>query len=581
MQKLKKLSPNEKWEIHDWESLLSDPEDYTQFRAALQEVIIDPIAFQFNLARIPKEDTGEIINLWPYNFQIDYVQDPARSKILLKSRQVGFTTEEAFYRYWRGYTINGYNCCFVHLREENATKYIKIIGQLNDNIVPHLRMKFRRDTVTLKEAINGSSWRTFSSNSVHAIRGFTGDVIFDEFAIASHAEELLAGGGSAAVRGSLQRCIGSTPKGCNNAFHRLCDESSWDTGRTFGSVAKYKEIEIECMKLFKEGYFEAKDKQTMRQMMFDYVDKKVEPIKIKDARDFYREFDRVKRNNFSMYSIHVAPWYICDGLKWSDIMQIGLSYGSLLQEYFLSFSESEMYMLSEAELDACIVEDMSLYNPYQFTPSASRRVYMGCDPSLGKVNETAWFFIAEPIFNENGMLLEPWRVLHYESTFDPPKQKSGPQYESRLLNQIRIFRPTKCYFDSTTIGDTVVDDLIIAGLEESITERVSMRGKVHEETFYNLIHIIQNQLIMLPPDTRLKDQLFSLEKTYTDSGKPHFSGKCNSSDGQDDMAVALALAVSIGSARYRSRYKSAEINIPDMKYEDDKHYRRGKNEFYF
>ncbi len=576
---MKALSVGEKWEIHDFESLISDPEYYPDFREALAEVIVDPVKFQFSLARVLRGDTGEIISLHPYDYQVKYITDLSRSKILLKSRQIGFTTEEAFYRYWKGYTRAGHMTCFVHLREDNATKYIDIIGQLNRHIVPQLALKFRHDTTKMKWATNGSLWKIFSSNSVDAIRGFTGDVVFDEFSLVPNSEELLAGGGSAAVRGKYERSIGSTPKGINNAFYRLCSEAGWDVTKNLGSIAEYKEVEKTAMKLFKEGYFTGKTNKIMREKMYKFVDKKTRKIKRQDTKNFNDIYERALRNNFSMYSLHVAPWFICPDIDWSDIMQIGLDRVSLLQEYFLSFSVSGTSMLTEEEIDACMVEDMLLMPPNEAKHFVDRGVFMGIDPSLGKVNETAWYFVVEPIMDKNNLLIEPWRVLWHEVTRDPPlaKQMGEPEYVPRLMKQIQQYNPAMIYMDATGIGDTVVTALIRRGIAEKRIDAIQMRGKNnYEPIFYNLVSVIQSQLVMLPDDERLKDQLYSLEKTYTDTGKPHFSGKCNSSDGQDDKAVALALALCRGSSYNLSNYKMEEVDLGAMKTHKNDDYIGGK-----
>lgn len=559
---MKSLSHNEKYEIYDWESLISDPDNFSQFREAYAQVIINPIKFQYNLAKITNETTGAIVPFHPYIYQEEYALDTTRRKILLKSRQVGFTVEEAFLKYWKGYRRNKYEANFVHLREENVKKYIDVIREINSNMVAPLRLKFDRDRDLFIKASNSSRWRGLSSKAVQSGRGFTGEIVLDEFAIVERPSKLLAGAASTAVRGGLELTIGSTPYGKHNDFHRLIEETEWDTKkRCWGSIAEYREVEKEGRKLLQEGYFEAVNIKESKEMMYRWIDQESLYIRENDIKTFYEEYRRVQRNNTSDYSFHCAPWYLCPDLTWSSIMTLNLPYDQLLQEYFLAFLDEATAMLTMDEIDRCIYPDLILVPPSHATKSLHRAVFCGCDPSLGKRNETAWFFVLEPQLNDNNFVIDPWRTLWYESTMEIRKK-----YVPRLVDQIKAFSPSKIYIDETGIGAAVVEDIQAEGISKGIIEAINLSGKSnYESLIYNLVSLVQGNLLILPDNERLIDQLFALEEQKTATGKKRFTGKIRSSDGQDDLAWALALAVSIGSAYANTSYQMDDVDTGEIK----------------
>jgi len=387
----------------------------------------------------------------------------------------------------------------------------------------------------------------------------------------------MASAGSIAVRGFCLD-IGSTPLGKQNEYHRLVSDCGWDTTKIVGSIAEYRKIEKEGRALFKAGYFESKDLREAKDKMRKWIDNECKKVRKRDTKKFYAVYERVKRNNPSDYSFHAAPWFLCDDLNWTDIMKINLGYDSLLQEYFLAFTDTATSMLSLDEIQACVSPDLPKIFPHQYVHHVDRAVYAGVDPSSGKVNETAWMFLLEPIWDENKILLKPWETLYWETTWE-----KRHEYTPRLSEHIRMFRPSRVFIDTTGYGEAVVEDLInIYGHSPGIIQGVNLSGRgVYEPIVYNAIATVQSQLVMLPDDERLFDQLFSIEKSNTPSGKAHFTGKINSSDGQDDLFWAYALAVSVGSKATRGQYKMENIDIGKISYKEDKDYNRGKERRFF
>ena len=222
-------SQEEKFEIDDWDSILSDFANFNQFKAAYEQVVVSPSLFQKNFGRMVSEVTGEVIRFLPYTYQHEYADDDDTQKIVTKSRQVGFTAEEAFIKYHKGRLKPNYSCFFYHLREENVKKYLHFVKDFNQCIVPKLRMRLVRDRDIFKQFDNGSKYAGLSSNALESGRGFTGDLVLDEFAIVSNSERLLASAGSISVRG-FDLTMGSTPFGKHNEFHRLVKDCGWEVG---------------------------------------------------------------------------------------------------------------------------------------------------------------------------------------------------------------------------------------------------------------------------------------------------------------------------------------------------------------
>ena len=561
---------DEKFEIQDWESVLSDVQSIKQFKQAYNEIAISPILFQANFAYLPNTITKKIERINPYSYQHDLYEDTSTRRLTVKSRQIGFTTTLAFEQYHKGgYLIKGHECTFVHLVEENAYKYLSIMNKLNNNLPSDcLRLNFVKNNTKRIEIDNGTEFRIKSANAAEGARGFTTDVGLDEFALVHKSENLMAAAGSATVRG-LNLDILSTPWGIKNDFYRLVKDTGFNTSKVYGSVLEYKRVEKEGRDLLRKGYFEAPTGQMAKDMMYDWIREKCIPIRIKDSKDFLKDYDRIRRNNISDYSIHIVPWYIVPDMDWPYIMSLNLPYDMLLQEYFLAFLDSAAAMLSLDEIKACVVPDMIMANVSDFSGYVDRCVYCGVDPSSGATNETAWMFGLEPLFNDKSVLLEPWRILRMHSTWD-----KRHKYTPHLADEIRIFKPCKVFMDATGYGQSVYEDLFnLYGVSKGILDPINLSGKaIYEPLSYNAISIVQSGLVMIPDDDRLIDQMFALEKTKTKTGKAHFTGKLRSADGQDDLWWAFALMTSIGSASRRGGYEMSDIDMGELEVEKDSDY---------
>jgi hypothetical protein len=568
------LKPGEKYEIQDWESLLSDFEDFGQFKQAYPMVVKDVSWFQKNFAYTTSELTGDVVNFFPYYYQDDWNKDDSLQKIVLKSRQVGFTVQESFLWFHRGIAQNGYHHYFYHIRERNVTKFLDTIRDLNDNLIDPLQATFSRSNDTLIK-YDKTIWEGLSSGALESSRGFTGGITLDEFGIAKNTKKIMASAGPVTSRG-FSIHIGSTPLGKHNEYHRIVQECGWNTDKSTGSIAEYKQVEVDARKLFTDGYFEARTNREAKKLMYKWIDQRTVPIMKKDFQKFTKEYSSVQRNNPSDYSLHVMPFFACPDIKWTDIMKFNLDYDSLLQEYFLAFLDEATSMLTMEEIKQNIYEELMLIDPAEATPYGERRVFCGLDPSSGKVNETAWLFVVEPLINDQGFMLEPWKVLHYETTWDKRKK-----YVPRLIEQIKRFKPVMIFMDGTGIGIPVSEDLIDGGISEGIIDAINLSNRSqYEPIIYNLVSLAQSGHLMLPDDPRLIDQMYALEKGYTKTNKAHFTGKINSSDGQDDLVWSLALAVSSGTGYKKTKHRMESIDTTYDSGGVERDYRRGSYERY-
>lgn len=445
--------------------------------------------------------------------------------------------------------------------------------KINRNLPDKLRLKFRKSNTKMIQIDNGTMFRIKSSNAAESSRGFTTDAVLDEFALVGKSTNLMNAAGSATVRG-LGLTIISTPFGRSNDYYRIIKDTSFNTEKIYGSITEYLQKQKEGKLLLKEGYFPAKTGQEAKLMMYDWVRKETDPIIKKDIALFDKEYDRVKKNNMSDYSIHIVPWFTVPDMDWPFIMSIGLTYEGLLQEYFLSFLDAASSMLSLDEITKCaIVEPKSL--GLQTQPYVDRAIFCGVDPSSGRVNETAWMFLAEPIWDKDGVLIDPWRVLWYETTWD-----RRHRYIKRLAKQINHFKPSKVYIDEPGIGIAVIEDLEELGIVEPVVEGIKAGNAIRETITWNAVTLIQSELVMLPDDPRFIDQAFSLGKEKTSTGKYRFTGKINSTDGQDDLWWAYAFAVSIGNIKPRSAYRMDDIEIGSIDIKVDKNFVKEKEQVY-
>ncbi len=180
-----------------------------------------------------------------YPYQKAVYEDSSQLKLILKARQIGFSTEFAFEGLMDSYET-GVLSIFVSAGERQSIElarkskvWCQALLEINCDLQTE---KVKKDTITSLELDGGGRCMFFPSNP-DTVRGFTGNVFLDEFAFHKRPEEIYKALFSTAVNNGHKFCIASTPAGEIGEFYEL-----W-TGDN-----DYSKHEIDIYRAKREGY---------------------------------------------------------------------------------------------------------------------------------------------------------------------------------------------------------------------------------------------------------------------------------------------------------------------------------------
>lgn len=163
-----------------------------------------------------------------YPFQREWVLDTSRFAAALKARQIG--ASHSYGASGTLWSLLGEQTVVVSIGEREAAEVLE---------------KVRRHATALSAL--GSSWATMGPRNAREVRfpktggrvialpstsggrGYSGNVILDEFAYHERPEDVWDGAGGAVMHGYRMRVL-STPNGVGNLFHDLCTNPRTNAG---------------------------------------------------------------------------------------------------------------------------------------------------------------------------------------------------------------------------------------------------------------------------------------------------------------------------------------------------------------
>lgn len=180
-------------------------------------------------------------------YQTDLYNNKSRFKIILKGRQLGVSTVLA-YQAAINCIFNNRSQIIVSASQRQSNHINQMISRYLPTMIKYanskgLNITLTSDTKTEKQFSNGKSIHTMPC-SPNTIRGFSGDVFVDEFALHRYDKEILTAITPIITRG-YNITIASTPLGQNNAFYEV-----WNNTRKYDS---YDRIQISIYDAIKDG----------------------------------------------------------------------------------------------------------------------------------------------------------------------------------------------------------------------------------------------------------------------------------------------------------------------------------------
>ena len=179
-----------------------------------------------------------------YSYQKEYVNRKSTFDITNKSRQIGFSScciaVKSIDR-----CLAGYDQLLVSSSQRQSNKLMSYVETLLSHTLKKGKIKLLKDTTTQKIFPNGKSIYCLPSKP-ETVRGFPGDVRFDEFALHRDDRKIYeAMLPSITSNTNFQLSIASTPLGCSNMFYDI-----------FSNVLQYPDFvrtQINCYDAIRMG----------------------------------------------------------------------------------------------------------------------------------------------------------------------------------------------------------------------------------------------------------------------------------------------------------------------------------------
>ncbi|MDR2737487.1 MAG: terminase family protein [Puniceicoccales bacterium] len=424
-------------------------------------------------------------------YQVNWILDASRLKILEKSRQIGMTLATAYGAVRRHVTKGNSGDTWTSSRDEfqarlfldDCKKFSKILAPACDLFGNRFIMEETTNTSAALRFSNGTSINALSS-SVDSQAGKRGTRILDEFALHGEQKNLYITALPGITWGGQLEIL-STHRGSNNFFNGLICEI-----REGGNPKKFSHHRVTLEDAIEQGFLE----------------------KLKTRLPESDERRRMSDGEYFDFTKNSCP-----------------DEESFLQEYMCvpaddrsTFVTSDMVADCEYrfdERDSWELDDFS---------GETGDCFLGID--IGRSHDLTVFWLLE---NRNDMLLTRKVLCMQNAAF------SAQERELQKFFQIKRLRRTG--IDQTGIGRQFSER---AGerFGSHRVEGITFTNATKEQLAYQLREVFENRTIRIPSDDFIRSDLRSIKRETTFVGNIRFAGD-RGKNGHADRFWALALAI--------------------------------------
>jgi phage FluMu gp28-like protein len=424
-------------------------------------------------------------------YQVSWILDNSRLKILEKSRQIGMTLATAYGAVRRHVTRGNSGNTWVASRDElqarlfldDCKKFSKILVPACDLFGNRLIMEERTDTSAALRFSNGTSINALSS-SVDSQAGKRGTRILDEFALHGEQRSLY----TAALPGITwggQLEILSTHRGSNNFFNKLIREICEG-----GNPKKFSHHRVTLENAIEQGFLE----------------------KLKSRLPDSDERQRMSDGEYFDFTKNSCP-----------------DEESFLQEYMcVPADDRSTFVTSDMVSDCEYRFDERDSWEWDDFAGETGECFLGID--VGRSHDLTVFWLLE---NRGDTLLTRKVLCMQNATFSAQEKELQKFFQMRRLRRISI--------DQTGIGRQFFER---AGETFGAyrVEGVTFTNATKEQLAYQLREVFENKTIRIPGDDFIRADLRSIKRETTFAGNIRFAGD-RGKNGHADRFWALALAI--------------------------------------
>ncbi|MDR2603209.1 MAG: terminase family protein [Puniceicoccales bacterium] len=424
-------------------------------------------------------------------YQVDWILDNSRLKILEKSRQVGMTLATAYGTVRRHVSRQNNYDSWVTSRDElqaklfvdDCKKFAKILSPACDFFGHRQVLEERTDSSASLGFSNGTSINSLSSN-INAQAGKRGSRILDEFALHSDQKNLY----TIAIPGITwggQLEILSTHRGSNNFFNKLiCEAREGKNRKNFS----YHRVTLQDA------------------LEHGFLNKLKTRLPASDERSQMLDseyFDAVRNS--------------CPDDE------------SFLQEYMCVPADDRSAFITSDMVASCEYQsdEQNSWELHDFSRGIGN-CFLGID--VARSHDLTVFWLLE----KRDDILYTRKVLTMQnSPFAEQEKRLQKFFEIKDLKRVCI--------DQTGIGRQFFERAS-ENFRKYRVEGVTFTNRTKEELAYQLREIFEKKLIKIPGDNFIQADLRSVRRETTFAGNIRFAGD-RGKNGHADRFWALALAI--------------------------------------
>lgn len=484
-----------------------------------------------------------------YAYQIKYLLDRSFFIHIDKARQTGFSYIYAGRSLSKAHLQHHQTSIFISINQEEANEKIVYARGLYESMPLSVQKRIvvdNKQTMEFEDKSGKFSSRTrIISHAQREPRGKGGnvDVYLDEAAHYTWGESIYVAAVPIITRGTGTLTIGSSPLGKKGIHYDIIAKEAFRRIYSYHEVYWWHCIDFVKTGKFKEANQNAKIMET-EERVARYGSEKLIGIFISmDIEQFQQEYELL---------------HIDESVSFFPIDLINKCvYEVVLDEIFLSddeFSEKLTFPIIEKypEINFRIYDDLESLAQAVQSGKVSPNLFAGYD--VGRKSNNGEFSIIEEVKVEGSRT--PLQVIRHLQTFRNKKFKYQKAYLKKTLDE---FPRLKMKIDSGGIGEDMAEELADYSWR---VDPIHFSNEWKEETCADFRIRLEEQLIGIPNKKEVKNQIHSIKRKVTESGRFIFDAEKNK-DHHGDIFWSIAMASSLGERAVRSK-----ITIPSSGGED-------------
>lgn len=473
-----------------------------------------------------------------YLYQIKYLEDKSFFVHIDKSRQTGFSYIYSGRSLAKSHLETHHTSIFISINQEEANEKIVYGRGLFDSMPLSVRKKCvvdNKHSLEFEDHNGRAQSRTrIISHAQREPRGKGGnvDIYLDEAAHYTWDQQIYVASVPIITRGSGTLTIGSSPLGKKGIHYEIVAQDAFKRIYTYHRIWWWN-----CIDFVKRGHFKEASKKahflTTEERVAKYGSEKIIGIFISmDLEQFQQEYELLHMDeSVSFFPIDLINQCVYE-IVIDDIFMLDDEYSEKLP-----FPIQDKYKDVDFKLYENVEDLQRAVQENKVNPS----LIAGYD--VGRKKHAGELVILEEIGSDPSL-----QIVRHLKTFKHTKFKAQKAY---LKNCLDGFPQLKLAIDEGGIGMDMSEELADYSWR---TSPISFSNSWKEEVCSDFRIRLEESTIALPNKKEVKNQIHSIKRKVTESGRFMFDAEKNR-EHHGDVFWAIAMASSMGERPYRISLK--------------------------